>query len=165
MTTGALKAEPAAVQEISGLIRSGAVRLADAKNHDLSLESRFDLAYNAAHALSLAALQIAGYRSKNRYLVFQYVKHTLNIPNEEWRVLDQAHRKSNLAECEGSIGVDENIVEALIRVTGEVERRILESQGIQYLTGDHPWGNTFRSKMYEIALLQPSPAPRIASPS
>lgn len=129
VTTGALKAEPAAVQEISGLMRSGAARLADAKNHDLSLESRFDLAYNAAHALSLAALRVAGYRSESRYLVFQCLKHTLNIPNEEWRVLDQAHRKRNLAEYEGSIDVDANIVEALIRVTGEIERRILEIQG------------------------------------
>ena len=63
---GQLKAEPASEEEIAGLQRSGAVRLADAKNKKLSIESRFDLAYNAAHALSLAALRHAGYRSENR---------------------------------------------------------------------------------------------------
>ena len=42
---GQLKAEPASEEEISGLLRSGGVRLADAKNEDLSKESRFDLAY------------------------------------------------------------------------------------------------------------------------
>ena len=63
-----LKAETATKEEIAGLLRSGAVRLADAKNGDLSKESRFDLAYNAAHALSLAALRDAGYRSESRYL-------------------------------------------------------------------------------------------------
>ena len=68
---GGLKVETATGEEVSGLIRSGAARLADAKNDDLSLDSRFDLAYNAAHALSLAALRIAGYRAENRYLVFQ----------------------------------------------------------------------------------------------
>ena len=61
---GVLKREAPTADEVSGLIRSGAARLADAKNEDLSLESRFDLAYNAAHALSLAALRLAGYRAR-----------------------------------------------------------------------------------------------------
>ena len=43
--------------EIAGLLRSGRARLTDARNTALSLESRFDLAYNAAHALCLAALR------------------------------------------------------------------------------------------------------------
>jgi len=123
---GQLKNEAATVEEISGLISSGTTRLEDAKNAGLSLESRFDLAYNAAHALSLAALRMAGYRSENRYLVFQCLQHTLDFPNEKWRVLDQAHRKRNIAEYEGMLDVEENLVEALIRVTEEVAERVLE---------------------------------------
>jgi len=42
--------------EVQGLIQSGSLRLKDAGLETLSLESRFDLSYNAAHALSLAAL-------------------------------------------------------------------------------------------------------------
>lgn len=61
-----LKAEAPAQAELDGLIRSGMVRLEDARRTALSLESRFDLAYNAAHALSLAALRYHGYRSENR---------------------------------------------------------------------------------------------------
>lgn len=57
---GQLKTEPPAQAEFDGLVRSGQVRLTDAKNVALSLESRFDLAYNAAHALSLAALRWHG---------------------------------------------------------------------------------------------------------
>ena len=64
-----LHAQPPVEEDIAGLIRSGIARLGDAKNEDLSFESRFDLAYNAAHALSLAALRIAGYRSNTRYRV------------------------------------------------------------------------------------------------
>lgn len=120
---GQLKAEPAAEQEIAGLLRSGAVRLADAKNKDLSKESRFDLAYNAAHALSLAALRRAGFRSESRYLVFQCTQHTLDLEPEQWRVLDQAHRKRNLAEYEGDIDVDDQLVEALIRVADLIADR------------------------------------------
>ena len=52
---GGLKAETATADEISGLIRSGAARLTDAKNGGLGLDPRFDPARNAAHALSLAA--------------------------------------------------------------------------------------------------------------
>ena len=40
---GLLKAEAPTVDEVSGLIRSGAARLADAKNESLSREPRFDL--------------------------------------------------------------------------------------------------------------------------
>jgi hypothetical protein len=61
--------------EIDGLIRSGETRLRDAEIASLSLESRFDLAYNAAHALSLAALRCHGYRADKRYVVFQALAH------------------------------------------------------------------------------------------
>lgn len=44
-------------KEFAGLLRSGLMRLTDATNLAISLESRFDLAYNAAHALCLAALR------------------------------------------------------------------------------------------------------------
>ena len=122
--TGQLKAEPAAQPEIDGLMRSGQVRLKDAGNPANSLESRFDLAYNAAHALSLGALRWHGYRSESRYIVFQSLAHTLKLPPEQWRVLDQAHRKRNLAEYEGTLDIDEQLLAALIRVAGEVEKRL-----------------------------------------
>lgn len=115
-----LKLEPPAPSEVQGLIKSGRARLQDAKLESLSPESRFDLAYNAAHALSLAALRQCGYRSDNRYLVFQCLKHTLGLPAQQWRVLDLAHRKRNLSEYEGFIDVDESLLSSLIRVTDEV---------------------------------------------
>lgn len=55
--TGQLQHEPVAIAEVRALVASGEARLADARNPSLALESRFDLAYNAAHALSLAALR------------------------------------------------------------------------------------------------------------
>ncbi len=121
---GQLKAEPASEPEVAGLISSGLARLRDAGNETLSIESRFDLAYNAAHALSLAALRRAGYRSENRYIVFQCLKHTLDLPNEQWRILDQAHRKRNLAEYEGHLDVDDALLEALLRTANVVAERL-----------------------------------------
>lgn len=120
---GKLKAEAGTQIEFDGLMRSGTVRLRDAANTTNSVESRFDLAYNAAHAISLAALRWHGYRSENRYLVFQSLTHTVKLPAEQWRVLDQAHRKRNLAEYEGDLEIDDELVAALIRVAREVVQR------------------------------------------
>ncbi len=84
---GKLKQEPPSATEFAGLVRSSLARLQDAHNPALSQDSRFDLAYNAAHALSLAALRHQGFRSDNRYLVFQCLPHTLGAGPEIWRVL------------------------------------------------------------------------------
>lgn len=105
-----LLAEPADPAEVEGLLRSGMARLADAGNASLSFESRFDLAYNAAHALCLAALRRLGYRARHRYIVFQVLPHTLGLGPEVWRVLDHAHGKRNLSEYEGHVDVDERLV-------------------------------------------------------
>jgi hypothetical protein len=122
---GQLKAEPAAQAELDGLMRSGARRIKDAENQQLSTESRFDLAYNAAHAFSLAALRFHGYRSENRFLVFQSLQHTLKLAPQKWRVLDQAYKKRNLVEYEGSVDVDTSLLEALIRIAREVEAGVM----------------------------------------
>ena len=57
-------------KEFEGLVHSGLARLKDAENEANSLESRFDLAYGAAHALSLAALRHHGFRPSKRDIVF-----------------------------------------------------------------------------------------------
>jgi hypothetical protein len=58
-------------------------------------------------------------------MVFQCLEHTLKLPPERWRVLDQAHRKRNIAEYEGHLDVDRALVDALIRVAGEVMTRLV----------------------------------------
>jgi ABC-type oligopeptide transport system substrate-binding subunit len=50
-----LQKEPPDAKEFAGLKRSALARLTDSAKNSNSLESRFDLAYNAAHALCLAA--------------------------------------------------------------------------------------------------------------
>lgn len=54
---GKLKREPSSARELRGLRDSAQSRLADAGLSSLSFDSRLDLAYNAAHALALCALQ------------------------------------------------------------------------------------------------------------
>lgn len=121
---GQLHAEPADVREYSGLVRSGRARLADAANPQLSLESRFDLAYNAAHALCLAALRRVGFRPSNRYIVFQVLPHTLGLGPEVWRVLALCHQRRNDAEYEGFVDADERLVQDLITAARAVQEAL-----------------------------------------
>src|SRR5712691_1301603 len=111
---GKLKREPPSATEFQGLVHSGEARLADAANAALAPESRFDLAYNAAHALALAALRRLGYRSENRYLVFQTLPHTLGLPAPNWRVLAKCHDWRNRSEYEGVFEVDGRLLSELI---------------------------------------------------
>lgn len=118
--------EPGDPAEILGLLRSGQCRLADAQNPTLSGEGQFDLAYNAAHALSLAALRHHGYRPRHRYIVFQVLAQTLGIDQKVWRVLSQAHEARNLAEYQGNFDVSEALVRDLIAATQIVESFLVQ---------------------------------------
>lgn len=109
-----LSSEPFDAKEFQGLKASGLARLKDAENRANSLPSRFDLAYNASHALCLAALRHHGFRPEKRYTVFQVLPHTLGLGPQVWRVLDKAHNLRNRGEYDGSFDIDERIVTDLI---------------------------------------------------
>ena len=121
---GKLAAEPGTAREIRGLLTFGSERLADARNEGLALSSRFDLAYNAAHAFSLAALRWHGYRSDSRYLVFQALPHTLGLPAAVWRVLAKAHEVRNVAEYEGHFDADATMLRNLIEAAEAVRAAV-----------------------------------------
>ena len=110
---GQLKTEPRNDAEIKRMLAMARVRLADSNLTTLSPEGRFTSAYNAAHAAALAALRWHGYRSESRYTVFQCLAHTLNWSAAQWRVLDAAHQKRNLAEYEGYLEIEESAIDEL----------------------------------------------------
>lgn len=93
---GQLKREPPAHSEFDGLVKSARRRLKDANNPSNELESRFDLAYNAAHALALAALRWHGYRSESR----------------------------NRFEYEGILDINERLLAELIDIAGQLLRKV-----------------------------------------
>ena len=122
--TNSLKKEPRDLNEFSGMLESARLQLTDSQNSSLSMQSRFTLAYGAAHSLSLAALRWFGYRSDNRYLVFQCLQHTLGLESKKWRLLDLCHKKRNLAEYEGYVDIEPSLIEALVEVTLELLERV-----------------------------------------
>ncbi len=123
-----LKAEPPAQNEFDGMVNSARRRLRDSQVESLSEDSQFSLAYGAAHALALAAMRWHGYRSDNRYLVFQCLQHTVGLENAKWRVLDKCHKQRNLAEYEGHLEITPQLLNELIRVTEEV-LKLVEALG------------------------------------
>jgi hypothetical protein len=126
-----LRAEAPDAREFAGLQRSALARLADARQSTLSLESRFDLVYNAAHALSLAALRWHGYRSGNRYIVFQLLVHSLALGPEVWRVLAKGHELRNLGEYEGDLAVEPRLVADMIQACQAVANALAVLPPIQ----------------------------------
>jgi hypothetical protein len=117
-------------KEFDGLVRSGRARLKDAENEANSLESRFDLAYGAAHALCLAALRHHGFRPSKRYIVFQLLPDTLGLGPEVWRVLSKCHDMRNRTEYEGAIDVDEKLLADLIKACRTVADKVKQLPSI-----------------------------------
>ena len=119
-----LKAEPATRTEFSGMVQAASTRLTDSQNEDLDPDSRFDLAYGAAHRLALAALRHAGYRSENRITVFQTLVHTLDTDKADVQVFLKAHNERNLAEYQGRLDIDEQLLADLIRCAKKLEAAV-----------------------------------------
>lgn len=119
-----LKAEPASRSEFAGMMKSARTRLVDAQNESLDPDSRFDLAYGAAHRLALAALRRHGYRSENRITVFQTIVHTLGSDSADVQIFLKAHNERNLAEYEGRMEIDEGLLADLIHCTTKLETAV-----------------------------------------
>lgn len=115
-----LKEESPDQAEFNGLVNSAKNKLQDSRIKNLSDDSRFLLAYSAAHALALAALRWHGYRSDNRYLAFQCLQHTVNLDMAKCRVLSKCHSQRNLAEYQGHLEITPELVSELIIITEEL---------------------------------------------
>lgn len=123
---GELRIQAFGQEEFDGLIKSARTCLKDAKNQSISLDSRFAIAYKASHALALAALRWHGYRSNNRYLVFQCLPKTLGLEPEQCQLLALCHRRRNLAEYEGTLDVEERLVADLIDLSELMLKKVRE---------------------------------------
>ena len=144
-----LAKEPPDAKEFAGLVRSGLARLKDAENEENSLDSRFDLAYSAAHALCLAALRHHGFRPSKRYIVFQVLPDTLGLGPEVWRVLSKCHDMRNRTEYEGVLDVDDRLVSDLIgacrKVAGKVSSLPPIPETVE-VSSFKPWQNAKRER-------------------
>ena len=81
---GKLSQEPPDQTQIDGLVSLARDRLVDLDAIGISNAGKFSAAYATAHSLALAAMRWHGYRSENRYLVFQCLQQTLSLDNAKW---------------------------------------------------------------------------------
>ena len=132
---GQLKNEPRSVLDIERLLSMARKHLGDARRESNSIEGRFISAYSAGHAAGLAALRWHGYRSENRYLVFQTLQHTLGWSAVQWRQLDSAHNKRNLAEYEGYLEVEVSYVQQLIDLVEQLLNDVFRLTASDNLAG------------------------------
>jgi hypothetical protein len=119
-----LRAERASRKEFDGMLASARRSLKDAQNEDLETDSKFTLAYGAAHSLALAALRQYGYRSEDRITVFQTLVHTVGTAKADLQIFSRAHNERNLAEYEGRIDLDEKLLADLIQCTKRLEMAV-----------------------------------------
>jgi uncharacterized protein (UPF0332 family) len=117
---GQLKKELPLQSEVDGLIRAARQLLKDSQISSLSKQGKFELSYSAAHSLSLAALRWHGYRSENRFIVFQCLVHTIGLENSKVRILSDAHNKRNKSAYEGEADVVESQIQSIISVSKNV---------------------------------------------
>ena len=61
-----------------------------------------------------------GFRSGNRYVVFQVLPHTLGLGAEVWRVLANGHAIRNRGEYEGDLQVSERLVTDVVLAARKV---------------------------------------------
>ena len=115
-----LLAEPPDQAEFDGMLAAATQQLADAGVPNLSVAGQFSLTYSAAHTSALAALRWHGYRSKQRYIVFQCLVHTVGFDEQKCRLLSESHRIRNLAEYEGHVEVGVKLLSELKLVTAEL---------------------------------------------
>ncbi|NLI77342.1 MAG: DNA-binding protein [Candidatus Riflebacteria bacterium] len=132
-----LQREPVLAGEPGRLLARAAIRLKDAGNDQISLESRFDLAYEALLQIGLAALRANGLRPDSRgghhVLALQTLETTIGFPRQRLRLLDEFRRKRAAALDDGAFEPSAAELDALLRAAQELQAHFLT-----WLRREHP---------------------------
>jgi hypothetical protein len=104
---GLLEPLAASDEELRNQRTRGRLGLREASGADLSVESRFSLAYAGIHALTMAALRAKG---------------CVSLPKHSLTVIARAHDRRNLIEYEGKDPVDEKFLAELIAAGNALEK-------------------------------------------
>ncbi len=132
-----LQREPASPAEIRRFLAKIATKLSDAQSGALSLDSQFDLAYEALLQIGLAALRANGTRPDSRgghhVLALQTLNTTIGYPREKLRLLDEFRRQRGLGLYDGSFDPSQAEVQALIAIASALKQHFEH-----WLTTTHP---------------------------
>jgi len=124
-------------EEIANLLALADRDLPDAQSTELSVDWRFNIAYNAALQLAGTALAASGYRvvrsGSHHHRTIQSLAHTISTDDNTVRLLDRFRKKRNVAEYDavGTIS-DQEATEAL--ALAQSLRRLV----VDWLRDNHP---------------------------
>lgn len=101
-----LQREPTSAEEIRRFLAKISTKLTDAGKNSISLDSRFDLAYEALLQIGLAALRANSLRPDSRgghhVLALQTLHTSIGYPREKLRLLDEFRRQRATGLYDGS---------------------------------------------------------------
>ena len=101
-----LQREPTSAEEIRRFLTKISTKLTDAGKDSISLDSRFDLAYEALLQIGLAALRANSLRPDSRgghhVLALQTLHTSIGYPREKLRLLDEFRRQRATGLYDGS---------------------------------------------------------------
>lgn len=123
-----LQKEPCSAKEIQRFLGKIATKLADAQGEGLSLDSRFDLAYEALLQIGLAALRANAYRPDSRgghhLLALQTLDTTMDYPKEKLRLLDEFRRQRANGLYDGSFDPTHAEVQAIVSTVSNAKQHL-----------------------------------------
>lgn len=113
-----LQAEPTDAAEITRFLAKIDAKLADCQSDSISLDTRFDIAYEALLQCGLAALRAHGLRPDSKgghhVMALQTLPTTIGFPKEKIRVLDEFRKQRAAGLYDGSFNPSEAELRALV---------------------------------------------------
>jgi len=126
---GWIKTHKTSKEEIANLLAIVDRDLADANKENISPDSRFGLAYNAALKLCTILLQASGYRAdraRHHYVTLQAMPWVLgNDRKTDAQYLDTCRNKRNIAEYHYVGSVTDGDVVELVAFADELKSTVL----------------------------------------
>jgi hypothetical protein len=113
-----LQQEPTDSAEIARFLTKIDSKLADCLSNSISLDTRFDIAYEALLQCGLAALRAHGLRPDSRgghhVMALQTLPTTIGFPKEKIRILDEFRKQRAAGLYDGSFNPSEAELHALV---------------------------------------------------
>ena len=124
-------------EEIANLLALADRDLHDAQSPELSVDWRFNIAYNAALQLAGTALAAAGYRvvrsGPHHHRTIQSIVHTIGADKDTARLLDRFRKKRNVAEYDSVGTISEQEATEMFDLAQSLRQRVLD-----WLRRTHP---------------------------
>ena len=124
-------------EEIGNLLALADRDIHDAQSAELSVDWRFNIAYNAALQLAGAALAASGYRvvrsGPHHHRTIRSLVHTIGADDNTVLLLDRFRKKRNVAEYDAVGTISDQEATEMLALARSLRQRVLD-----WLRGNYP---------------------------